>query len=97
MISKKEIETIIRRQIEKIEKLGDQGSASGHLSNVSYELNDFSLEEMEDGLIRVGYSYTTYVETEFTYDPDNPPYEYPHERVMIINQNREVLSDVTKN
>jgi len=93
MINKEEIEAIIRKQIELLEKLGDQGSSSGHMSNISYELNDYSTHETEDGLIHVEYSYTTYVETEFTYYPDNPPYGYKHKRIMIIDKEGTIISD----
>ncbi len=93
MIKKEEIEAIIRSQIESLERLGEQGSSSGHMSNVSCELNDFSTNETEDGLIHIAYSYTTYVETEFTYYPDNPPYEYTHKRIMVINKERSIISD----
>ncbi len=93
MITKDEIEAIINQQIVSTEKLGDFGSTSGHMSNISYRLNDFSYCEIEEGNIKINYSYTTSVETEFTYYPDNPPYEYNHEKELIIDTNKNIITD----
>ncbi len=93
MITKDEVEKIVRKHIEEIEKLGDQSGGSGHMSSTSYELNKISFNEYEDGCIHVDYSYITYVETEFTYYPDNPPHEYLHERIMVINKDMKIISD----
>lgn len=93
MLKKDEIEVIIRHHIELTEKLGDHGSSSGHMGNISYNLNNVSFSEIEDGKIKVNYSYTTIVETEFTYYPDNPPYEYNYEKELIIDKDKNIVSD----
>jgi hypothetical protein len=93
MTTRQEIESIIRKHIESKEKLGHHGSTSGHMSHTGYSLDEYSFEEIEDAKIRVKYSYTTVVETEFTYYPDNPPYEYYHEMEMLLDKDMNILSD----
>lgn len=93
MFKKDEIEVIVKQHIESIEKLGDHGSSSGHMGNISYKLVSFSFSETEDGNVKVNYSYTTFVETEFTYYPDNPPYEYNYEKELMIDKNKNIVSD----
>ncbi len=93
MISREEIENIINAQIKSIEKIGDQGSSSGHMSYVSFQLNDFNYSNIDSGNIKVKYSYTKYIETEFTYYPDNPPLEYHYSRLLIIDKSKNIISD----
>lgn len=93
MFSSTEIEDIINAHIKAIEKTGDRGSSSGHLSSVSIILNKFSYRSIENESIKIQYSYTKYIETEFTYYPDNPPHEYHISREMIIDKNKNVLFD----
>jgi len=95
MMTKEEVEAIVRKHIEDIEKLGEYGSTNGHMSSTTYELDTISFDEYEDGCIHINYSYITFVETEFTYYPDNPPHEYPHVRMMVINKDRQIISDTS--
>ena len=76
MISKEDAQEIVRKKIEKDEKIGCGGSKSGHKSNVSYQIDDIKMKSLKDNTTQIHYSYTLYIETEFTYYPDNPPYEY---------------------
>jgi len=73
--TKNDIERAVCKDIEEKEQLGDQASSSGHLSFVSYQL-DYTKEPLltPNGYL-VEYGYTLIIETEFTYYPDNPPYE----------------------
>ena len=87
MLTKEQIEEAVIRQIEKYEKLGEQAGGSGHLSNV-----DFIIDEIGDPVEtgegwEVEYKYTIVVTTEFTYEPDNPPYRYPKSGKVVIDKN----------
>ncbi len=93
MLSRDELESIVNTQISTIEKIGEHGSSSGHMSSVSYILNKLDFYNIENGNIKIHYTYTKYIETEFTYYTDNPPYEYNINRVMIINKkNKSIIS-----
>ena len=79
MISENQIKDIVKQRIESDEKLGDQAGGSGHLGNVSYRVDSIESREIEGGKLEIIYKYTLITETEFTYYPDNPPYESAHE------------------
>lgn len=93
MINNDEIEVIVRQHIESIEKIGDHAGSSGHMGNISYKLNKFSFVEIKDGTLKINYSYSTFVETEFTYYPDNPPYEYHYEKELTLDKDMIIVSD----
>ncbi len=93
MITTEAVEAIIRKHITATEKLGHHGSTSGHMSHIGYSLDEFTFEETEENTISIKYSYTTVVETEFTYYPDNPPYEYHYKKEMIIDKEHNIISD----
>ena len=86
MLSKNDIETIIRNQIESNEKIGEQSSGSGHLGFVSYTLDEYSTAQKQNQ-IEIDYYYTLFVETEFTFYPDNPPMSYKRHKTLIVPQN----------
>ena len=83
-MTKEELEILVRQDIEKHEKLGDQAGGSGHMAHVSYEIRSIDSRTLGKNRIKVFYSYVTYTETEFTYYPDNPPYENYVEREMEV-------------
>ena len=75
MYTEKEIEDLVKQRIEADEKLGDQAGGSGHLSHVSYRIDSIKSKEIEGNKLEITYTYTLLIESEFTYYPDNPPYE----------------------
>ena len=93
MFTKEEIEEIIKGKIELDEKLGEQAGGSGHLSYVTYQINDFSFKEQPPDKIEISYKYSLYVETEFTYYPDNPPYESTYSKIIVIDQNKNIIEE----
>jgi len=86
MLTKEQIETAVHGQIEKDEKLGDQAGGSGHLSYVDYTIDQISEPMDKDGGWEVEYSYTVVITTEFTIEPDNPPYRYPKSGKVLIDK-----------
>ena len=88
MISDEQIRKIILRQIDKDEKPGDRAGGSGHMANKSFRLDGFQVSEKDDNHLEVIYRYTVFVETEFTYHPDNPPEEYRHEKRIVIDRKK---------
>ena len=93
MLTEKEILEFINQKITADEKLGDQVGGSGHMGFVSYKINHFKTRKISPQQFEITYSYTLYVETEFTYYPDNPPMEYPHERKIVVNRDREIVGE----
>lgn len=85
MLSKEEIENIVRKQIESDEKTGMQTGGSGHSSFVTYKIDDIKTRALKNNKLEIEYRYTIFVETEFTYYPDNPPHEYQHSKKIIYN------------
>ena len=86
MTNKEKIENLVRQKIEKDEKLGHQAGGSGHMSHVSYTIDSIETKDTDEEKIEISYKYTIVVETEFTYYPDNPPYEYLYEGKLIIDK-----------
>jgi hypothetical protein len=78
--------------IARTEQTGEATGGSGHLSHVSFgNVRVTAIEPAGEGRWRVGFSYAIYVETEFTYWPDNPPHEYPKEgEVLVDDKGREI-------
>ena len=86
MLTKEQIETAVHNQIVKDEELGDQAGGSGHMSYVGYSLEEVSEPLDKDGDWEVEYRYTVIVTTEFTIEPDNPPYKYPKSGKVLIEK-----------
>ena len=93
MITDSEILDIIKNKIELDENLGDQKGGSGHLGFVNYGVKDYSHELINPSKIKIIYTYTIFVETEFTYYPDNPPQEYLKKKMIFIDNNKEIISE----
>ncbi|MBU1099110.1 MAG: hypothetical protein KKA84_01810 [Bacteroidetes bacterium] len=93
MITEEEIEAIVKSKIERDEKLGEQSGGSGHFGYVSYKLNEIKTNVLPGDQLQIDYHYTTYIETEFTYEPDNPAYEYPHHISIIVNGEKEIIGE----
>ena len=96
MSKKEDIEKVVNNYIESIHNTGTRSGGSGHLGHVSYTLDEVNYKDLRDGFIEVNIKYTLITETEFTYYPDNPPYEYKYQKKIIINQNGRVLKEFPK-
>jgi len=90
-MDEQKVEQIVRNQIETIEKLGDQAGGSGHKGHITYRVDDIQTSLLEDGSTEVSYNYTLMVETEFTYYPDNPPYEIPVTGIIFLDPQGNII------
>jgi len=97
MLTDKEILDIIKRKIESDENLGEKHGGSGHLGYVSYKIKDYQIQQISQERFKITYRYCLYVETEFTYYPDNPPMEYNYQKALIVNRDREILPESQSN
>ncbi len=91
MLSEAKLREIVEQDIRTHEKLGDQTGGSGHHAYTSYSIDKIEVpRKLDDDAEKwiIEYSYTIIVETEFTYYPDNPPYEYEHEGRVLGNSSR---------
>ncbi|MBL7110621.1 MAG: hypothetical protein ISS19_01615 [Bacteroidales bacterium] len=86
MPTKEQIEKAVIGQIEKYEKLGEQAGGSGHLSDVNFIIDEIG-DPVETGEgWEVEYKYTAVITSEFTIEPDNPPYRYPKSGKVILEK-----------
>ncbi len=88
-----EIEKLVGSFIEANHKLGDQAGGSGHLSFVSYFINDIKTQELMNGKKLVRFSYTISVESEFTIYPDNPPYESHYSMQILVDDKNQIIEE----
>ena len=86
MITPEELEKIIRQKIESEEKLGEQSGGSGHMGYVDYDIEKIDEPVLTDEGYSVNYAYTLIITTEFTYEPDNPPYRVPVSKTLLIDR-----------
>lgn len=93
--TKEEIEKIVKSYIESVEKLSDQTGGSGHMGYVGYELVKFNSEYLQNKLQKITFTYKIFVETEFTYYPDNPPHETEYEKEIVIDDKSNIISEKT--
>ncbi|MFX0084408.1 MAG: hypothetical protein ACFFAU_01940 [Candidatus Hodarchaeota archaeon] len=100
MISKSKIEKIVTRIITHDEKLGHSVGGSNHHSHTSFVMNTLGkpIKTQYNGINawKITYIYTIITETEFTYYPDNPPYEHKYQKSIIIDQNGKLLKEHAK-
>jgi len=91
-----EIKNKIRQAIEQYiageHPLGEGAGGSGHLGHVSSRIDEFSYTEKENGYL-VTFKYTILTETEFTYYPDNPPYEDRYEASINLDREFRLVRD----
>jgi hypothetical protein len=87
---------IVETQIARDERLGTQTGSSGHMGDVGYTLDAIEEPVRNEEGWAVTYRYTTTVTTEFTIYPDNPPYEYSHEKTIILDDDGNVVSEGAK-
>ncbi len=100
MFTESELRNIIRAKISYDENFGEQVGGSGHLGHVSYEIDSINRPERVhtntgEGW-RITYYYILIVETEFTYYPDNPPYEYKYRKTVIVNDKGQIITELPK-
>ena len=81
-----DIEQLIREKIERQEKPGEYTGGSGHLGSVDYQLESVEPPVLTGEGYRINYRYTRIITTEFTYEPDNPPYRILVEGYIIIDE-----------
>ena len=86
MITKEKLEKVIAEKIESEEQLGEQSGGSGHLGYVDFIIDRIDEPVPTEKGYSVTYSYTLIVTTEFTYEPDNPPYRYPVTKTLVIDK-----------
>ncbi|MFX1517164.1 MAG: hypothetical protein ACFFC6_12750 [Promethearchaeota archaeon] len=95
MFSEQEIREIVNNKICQDEDLGEQVGGSGHLGYKSYRIDQVNkpekIESDNEELWRIIYEYTVYVETEFTFYPDNPPHEYKYRKSLFLDNNGKLL------
>jgi len=88
-----ELIEFVEAKIEKDHKMGHQAGGSGHMGYVIYTLRDLRICPGKDGGKQITYWYTIFVETEFTYEPDNPPYEYNYCKKITVTENNTVIDE----
>jgi hypothetical protein len=92
-----QLKKIIDQDILIHTKLGEFAGGSGHMSYISYKITKIdppaAITHNNQSCYKIHYEYTTYTETEFTFYPDNPPYEETYEKTIIIDQLGKILSD----
>lgn len=93
------LQKAIEQWIQENEKLGDHAGGSGNMGFTSYILDSIEppveLLVESPGMFHVKFHYRIIVETEFTYYPDNPPYEYP--KMGEINVDKDGLPITNEN
>ena len=89
MLSKDKIRELVKSEIEKKEKPGEQSGGSGHLAHVDYTIDSIKEPVKTGDNWKITYSYTTIITTEFTVYPDNPPYENHKTGEIILNNKGE--------
>ncbi|MFC2084224.1 hypothetical protein ACFLS9_04130 [Bacteroidota bacterium] len=96
MLPKDRVEKIVKKVIEKEEKLGEQSGGSGHLGYIDYKIDKISdPRKVEEGWV-IDFDYTTIITTEFTIEPDNPPYQYHHSKSILLDKNGKLIESRPK-
>jgi len=92
MLTKEQIEDIVKQKINEDEHPGEAVGGSGHLGYKSVDLKAIETKVTDDDTIEVTYEYIITVETEFTFYPDNPPMEYPCRKTIRLNSKGMVVT-----
>lgn len=94
MLTDTQIEEISKKYIESIESLGEKTGGSGHKGYKSLEIDSIKHETIISADKSIKYQiyvdYRIIIETEFTYYPDNPPYEYSKSVTFYTNEIGEI-------
>ena len=94
MLTQSQIKKIIQQQISKEHKLGTTGKE--HLAYTTYIINKITTQKTNTSQIQITYQYTISIETEFTTEPDNPPYTYTYEKTITLNQQGQIIKETPK-
>ena len=94
MFTEEELLQIIKLAIEADENSGDQSAGSGHMSHKSYSVDTLETSCSDGCKIEIEYSYTVFVETEFTMFPDNPPAEYHKKGKIVLDKDKNMITRV---
>jgi hypothetical protein len=97
MLSPERTREIVTRTIEHDEQLGEQAGGSGHLAEVSYEIDEIAapVEVVDEGrtLFEIAYAYTLITVTEFTIYPDNPPHESSYRKSIVVDEEGTIVEE----
>ena len=93
MFTNEEITKIITDKIKEDENIGHSSGGSGHLGFTSFEIKDYSTNIISANSIKIKYTYTIFIETEFTYYPDNPPQEYDKTKEIVLDSNKKIIAE----
>ncbi|MHA1717069.1 MAG: hypothetical protein ACTSXP_15600 [Promethearchaeota archaeon] len=100
MFSENDLKEIVEAKIRVDEVLGEQVGGSGHSGYISFNIEKINEPKQVKGGDRadweITYQYRIIIETEFTYYPDNPPYEYLYEKSIIVNDDGKVIEESKK-
>lgn len=95
-----EAKQVAKANIEKEHSLGERAGGSGHLGHTSLRnviIEDVqSLEVQGKPCWRITYRYTLVTETEFTYYPDNPPHKASYTKEIVVNGERRIVEQPSK-
>lgn len=92
MWTKDAVFLIVENFLKSHEKLGDCGGESGHLAYVSLNILKISEPKQITPLEwEINFEFLLTIETEFTYEPDNPAYKYKYKQQIIIDKNGSIL------
>ena len=94
MLTDEQIMLKLEPWLNSREEAGEKAGGSRHLSFVSYKVNEILNKEKKPEGWHIDFSYTQYIETEFTYYPDNPPYEYSGKIKILMTFEGEILKKI---
>jgi hypothetical protein len=87
---------VVIQNIEKNENLGEKSGGSGHLSYNSYNLEEIYPPVQKGNKWEVTFKYSIFTETEFTIEPDNPPYKKTYQKTIFIDEKYEKIKENDK-
>lgn len=100
MFSEERLREIVTHQIREEEELGESAGGSGHLGFSDFDLlkiaRPVAFKGRQQGLWKLNFEYRITIETEFTYEPDNPPDEYVYSKSITIDRDGVVVDQEPK-
>jgi hypothetical protein len=85
------IKNKITEWLNKYHQVGENTGGSGHLSLKTLVIEKIEIQEKADNLT-ASIICTIIIETEFTLDPDNPPYYNKYQYELKLDNNGENIS-----
>lgn len=95
-MNKQILEKIIEKKICADEKIGFCNSASGHISEIDFSIDNILIVGANENCYVVEYCYSIIVTSEFTMMPDMPPYTYSYKNIISINKDGKIIKSNTK-